>query len=112
MWPVAITIGACLTAIGHGRKWQLALDILGEINAFERVFLKCVGYNMSVKGSQYAKSYFLLRTLGAKDSPDFDMQPLAEAKATRLAERCLEKQMQFREQYPEDALQNGMGWTM
>ena len=57
---------------------------------------------MSVKGSQYAKSYFLLRTLGAKDSPDFDMQPLAEAKATRLAERCLGKQMQVREQYPED----------
>jgi len=85
---------------------------LDEINAFERVFLNCVGYNMSVKGSQYAKTYFLLRTLGAKDSPDFKLEPLDGAKATRLAERCLEKQIQFRAQYPEELVQDGLGWTM
>ncbi|CAK0826255.1 unnamed protein product, partial [Prorocentrum cordatum] len=43
------------------------LYTLDEINTFERTFLKCVGYNMSVKGSDYAKTYFQLRTLGAKD---------------------------------------------
>merc|ERR1719393_697182 len=33
------------------------LYTLEEINTFERTFLKCVGYNMSVKGSEYAKTY-------------------------------------------------------
>merc|ERR1712113_391328 len=47
------------------------LYTLDEINAFERTFLKNVGYNMAVKGSEYAKTYFLLRTLGAKDAADF-----------------------------------------
>mmetsp|Transcript_67859 Transcript_67859/g.119784 ORF Transcript_67859/g.119784 Transcript_67859/m.119784 type:complete len:229 (-) Transcript_67859:70-756(-) len=87
------------------------LYTLDEINTFERIFLKCVGYNMSVKGSQYAKTYFLLRTLGAKDSADFTMEPLDNLRASRLQERCLEKQIEFRERYPED-VQNLMNWTM
>jgi len=86
------------------------LYTLDEINTFERIFLKCVGYNMSVKGSQYAKTYFLLRTLGAKDAADF-IEPLDNLRASRLQERCLEKQVEFRERYPED-VQNLMNWTL
>jgi len=88
------------------------LYTLEEINAFERIFLKSVGYNMSMKGSEYAKTYFLLRTLGAKDSADFGLEPLDDLKASRLAERCLEKQVQFRERYPDDAGPNVMNWTL
>merc|ERR1711879_274065 len=77
------------------------LYTLDEINAFERIFLKSVGYNMSVKGSEDAKTYFLLRTLGAKDNPDF-IEPISDKRATRLTERCLEKQMEFKERYPVD----------
>merc|ERR1712232_1503479 len=78
------------------------LYTLDEINTFERIFLKSVGYNMSVKGSEYAKTYFLLRTLGAKDQADFGLEPLDGLRASRLAERCLEKQLEFRERYPDD----------
>jgi len=88
------------------------LYTLNEINAFERVFLKAVAYNMSVKGSDYARTYFLLRTLGAKDSADFGLAPLDEPRASRLAERCLEKQMEFRDRYPDDLQTNMMNWTM
>merc|ERR1712194_667924 len=73
-----------------------------EINAFERIFLKCVGYNMAVKGSQYAQTYFLLRTLGAKDAADFGLEPMDMMRASRLQERCLEKQLEYRERYPEE----------
>jgi len=88
------------------------LYTLDEINTFERTFLKCVGYNMSVKGSEYAKTYFLLRTLGAKDAVDFGLEPLDNLRASRLAERCLEKQIEFRERYPDDAGANAMNWTL
>jgi len=84
---------------------------IDEINTFERVFLKSVGYNMSVKGSEYAKTYFLLRTLGAKDNPDFGMKPLDQMRASRLAERCLQKQIEFRERYADDT-GHDMNWTM
>lgn len=84
---------------------------LDEINAFERIFLKSVGYCMSVKGSEYAKTYFHLRTLGAKDNPEFGLPPLDPVRASRLTERCLEKQVEFRERYMDDAT-NTMNWTM
>jgi len=89
------------------------LYTLDEINAFERVFLKCVGYNMAMKGSEYAKTYFVLRTLGAKDSGDLGgLEPMSDLKATRLQERCLEKQIEFRDRYPEDAQRDALNWTL
>jgi len=88
------------------------LYALEEINTFERIFLKAVGYDMSVKGSEYAKTYFMLRTLGAKDAADFGLDPLDGLRASRLAERCLEKQIEFRERYPEDAREQALNWTM
>merc|ERR1712232_1298654 len=88
------------------------LYTLDEINTFERIFLKSVGYNMSVKGSEYAKTYFLLRTLGAKDSADFALEPINDLRASRLSDRCLKKQMEFRERYPDDAGTSAMNWTL
>jgi hypothetical protein len=89
------------------------LYTIDEINLFERTFLKSVGYNMSVKGSQYAKTYFLLRTLGAKDKGDFGLEPMNPNRASRLLERCLEKQVEFKERYPVDMAEADlMNWTM
>lgn len=82
-----------------------------EINAFERVFLKSVSYNMSVKGSEYAKTYFLLRTLGAKDCPEFGLAPMDDLRASRLTERCLEKQVEFKNRYA-DAEGSPLNWTL
>merc|ERR1712032_471489 len=79
------------------------LYTLDEINAFEHVFLKCIGYNLSLKGSLYAKTYFLLRTLGAKDSPNFSMAQLDSVRVSQLHERCLEKQFEFKSRYADDA---------
>lgn len=87
------------------------LYTLEEINTFERIFLKSVEYNMSVKGSEYAKAYFLLRTLGARDAADFGLQPMDPVRASRLAERCLEKQIEFRERFSDPSVQR-MNWTM
>ena len=75
---------------------------LTEINTFERIFLKCVSYDMSVKAVQYAQTYFFLRTLGAKDSADFTLQPLDEVGESKLQERCLAKQVEFKRRYLGD----------
>merc|ERR1740117_2403209 len=87
------------------------LYTLDEINTFERIFLKCVGYNMAVKGSEYAKTYFLLRTLGAKDAAEFALQPLDPLRSSRLQERCLEKQIEFRDRYAGDD-GSALAWTL
>jgi len=88
------------------------LYTLDEINTFERIFLKSVGYNMSVKGSEYAKTYFLLRTLGAKDAADFGIEPINPQRASRLLERCLEKQVEFKERQHGIVEADDMNWTM
>ena len=75
---------------------------LNEINTFERIFLKCVCYDMSVKAVKYAQTYFFLRTLGAKDSTEFTLQPLDEAGESKLQERCLAKQVEFKRRYLGD----------
>ena len=75
---------------------------LAEINTFERIFLKCVSYDMSVKAVQYAQTYFFLRTLGAKDSVEFTLQPLDEVGESKLQERCLAKQVEFKRRYLGD----------
>lgn len=75
---------------------------LNEINTFERIFLKCVSYDMSVKAVQYAQTYFFLRTLGAKDPGEFTLPPLDDAGALRLQERCLAKQIEFKKRYTGD----------
>ena len=72
---------------------------LHEINTFERIFLKCVSYDMSVRAVQYAQTYFFLRTLGANDSEEFTLPPLDDASALRLQERCLAKQIEFKKRY-------------
>lgn len=89
------------------------LYTLDEINTFERIFLKSVGYDMSCRGSQYAQMYFLLRTLGAKDNPDFGgLAPLDTVRASRLHERCLQKQIEWRDKAAEEGDQAALNWTM
>ncbi|CAJ1461973.1 unnamed protein product [Effrenium voratum] len=78
------------------------LYTLNEINTFERIFLKSVSYDMSVKAVQYAQTYFFLRTLGAKDSGEFTLPPLDDVSASRLQERCMAKQVEFKKRYLGD----------
>lgn len=97
------------------------LYTLEEINRFEMVFLKCIDYDVSCKGSDYAKTYFLLRTLGAKDSPEFGLAPMDPVRASRMAERSLMKQVEWRERFAQaqarvdeqaDPTNNPLNWTL
>eukprot|EP00397_Hematodinium_sp_SG-2012_P002154 GEMP01002160.1.p1 GENE.GEMP01002160.1~~GEMP01002160.1.p1 ORF type:complete len:733 (+),score=158.27 GEMP01002160.1:302-2500(+) len=74
---------------------------LEEINSFQKHFLQCVKYDMSVKGSEYASTYFLLRTIGAKDLPgDFKIPAQLEPeRCSRLMDQALAKQLEFKTRY-------------
>ena len=47
-----------------------------EINEMERVFLDFIEYNLYIKGSDYAKYYFILRTFAVKNKKSFPLTPL------------------------------------
>eukprot|EP00343_Euplotes_focardii_P003990 CAMPEP_0205808196 /NCGR_PEP_ID=MMETSP0205-20121125/12076_1 /ASSEMBLY_ACC=CAM_ASM_000278 /TAXON_ID=36767 /ORGANISM="Euplotes focardii, Strain TN1" /LENGTH=87 /DNA_ID=CAMNT_0053083485 /DNA_START=620 /DNA_END=880 /DNA_ORIENTATION=+ len=38
-----------------------------EITNFERIFLDLIGYDLTINGPEYAKCYFLLRSLGKEN---------------------------------------------
>jgi hypothetical protein len=42
----------------------------------ERVFLNFIDYNLYIKGSDYAKYYFLLRAFAKKNKKSFPLRPL------------------------------------
>ena len=47
-----------------------------QINEMERVFLDFINYNLHVKGSEYAKYYFIMRTFAEKNKKSFPLRPL------------------------------------
>ena len=49
---------------------------LKEINELERVFLDLLGYDLMIRGAEYAKYYFILRTLAEKHQVEFKLRPL------------------------------------
>jgi len=49
---------------------------LDEINNLERTFLSLIDYDVVVKGSEYARYYFILRTYSEKHRAAFPLKPL------------------------------------
>jgi len=82
-----------------------------QLSNFEKNFLQCVGYDMSVKASEYARAYFLLRTIGAKDLGDFDIPPQLEPEVcSKLKDKALAKQMEFKTRYISEG--DPKNWTL
>ena len=51
---------------------------LKEVNALEKIFLDLISFELTIKGSDYAKYYFVLRTLACdnKNTSDLQIDPL------------------------------------
>lgn len=90
------------------------LYTLEEISSFEKNFLKSVKYNMSVRGSEYASTYFLLRTIGAKDLPGEFKIPsqLEPERCSKLMDRALAKQLEFKQRYSGGSDTDPKNWTL
>eukprot|EP00826_Nyctotherus_ovalis_P049411 TRINITY_DN5977_c0_g10_i1.p1 TRINITY_DN5977_c0_g10~~TRINITY_DN5977_c0_g10_i1.p1 ORF type:complete len:506 (+),score=118.78 TRINITY_DN5977_c0_g10_i1:654-2171(+) len=55
-----------------------------EINDLERIYLKFLDYRLQISGSEYAKYYFILRTIAAKTNADFSLKPVPINKVLEL----------------------------
>ena len=55
-----------------------------EINSFERVFLDLIGYDLTVKGAEYAKYYFILRTIAQMNGITIPYPPVSIDKIIQM----------------------------
>ena len=70
---------------------------LKEINTFERVFLDLIGYDLVVKGAEYAKYYFILRTLAEQNNISMPLRPLSFDKIRNLEESGLKYELKMKD---------------
>ena len=59
-----------------------------DLGQLEKVLLRLLQYNVSLKASLYAKYYFELRALAERNEKNFPVAPLDKEGATRLEVRC------------------------
>lgn len=59
-----------------------------DLNLLEKNFLELIKYNVSLKGSTYAKYYFELRGLAEENDRSFPLKPLDKDQAELLEERA------------------------
>ena len=50
---------------------------LKEITSLEKIFLNILDYDLVIKGSEYAKYYFILKTLADSFNSTLPMGPLS-----------------------------------
>ena len=70
-WRRLVLISLCLSSkiwdddsLENEHFPKVMADVtLKEISTFERVFLDLIGYDLNIRGAEYAKYYFILRTL-------------------------------------------------
>jgi len=49
---------------------------LKEINELERTYLQLLDYRLNINGSEYAKYYFILRTVAERANVKFPLKPM------------------------------------
>ena len=70
---------------------------LKEINTFERILLDLIGYDLVIKGAEYAKYYFILRTIAKSNNISMPLQPLSVDKILKLQKTSNEAELAIRD---------------
>lgn len=69
-----------------------------EINTFERILLDLIGYDLVIKGPEYAKYYFILRTIAQTHKIPMPLQPLSVEKILKLQQTSNDAELNLRDQ--------------
>ncbi len=67
-----------------------------EINELERIYLYLLDYKLNINGSEYAKYYFILRTLSERAHVKFPLQPMPLARVLELQRNAKRVQANLR----------------
>jgi len=72
---------------------------LQEINELEMTYLELLDYRLNIKGSEYAKYYFILRTVAERTDEKFPLKPMTVNKMIQLQSNAERVQQNIKETY-------------
>lgn len=72
---------------------------LKEINALEMVYMELLDYRLNIKGSEYAKYYFILRTVTERISAKLLLKPITVNKMVELQSNAERVQKNIKQTY-------------
>lgn len=79
---------------------QVMGDIsLKEITSLETIFLQLVDYSLIIKGSEYAKYYFILKAFAGTFNSSLPMGPLTVPQMSHLQNNTQKAETELREKY-------------
>lgn len=79
---------------------QVLPDIsLKEISSLEKVFLQLIDFDLIIRGAEYAKYYFVLKTFAQTFNSSLPMGPLSVEKMSELQNNTLKAETELRERY-------------
>ena len=72
---------------------------LKEIAGLEAVFLSLTDFDLVIRGTEYAKYYFILKTFAAQFNSTLPMGPLSIGKMTELQNNTVKAESELRDKY-------------
>ena len=79
---------------------QVMPDItLKEITSLEKVFLSLIDFDLIIRGAEYAKYYFILKTFAEKFNSTLPMGPLGVEKMSELQNNTVKAESELRDRY-------------
>ena len=70
---------------------------LKEVNTLEQVFLEIIDYELHIKGSDYAKYYFVLKTFAERNRELLQMRPISVEKMSFLQKNTSKAELILRD---------------
>jgi len=79
---------------------QVMPDIsLKEITSLEKVFLSLIDFDLIIRGAEYAKYYFILKTFADKFKSTLPLGPLTAEKMSALQNNSVKAESELRDKY-------------
>lgn len=72
---------------------------LKEITSLEKVFLQMIDFDLVIRGGEYAKYYFILKTFAEKFNSALPMGPLTVEQMSDLQNNTVKAESNLRDKY-------------
>jgi hypothetical protein len=69
---------------------------LKEISGLEKIFLSLIDFDLMIRGAEYAKYYFILKTFASQFQSQLPMGPLSQEKMSELQNNSVKAESDLR----------------